>query len=461
MSQHYKIYADGILSDFGTTTWPDDLITYMNDNIDYTNNMISAHAASDPWWRQAGYVVAHTNGILDGYHLYQLAGEQNISYVDMWIYQSAGDMDDISLFISPSNWVETANGKHIKAPSDQWYDTHHHCSGMVFLPSDSSDIYFAQDSWSAINTMNRVLKEYDFQLTEPSTASTKWTFSSHPGLGYSMDDFWELDSDLLVLETTLHNWNTTLYELYCTPRTILCWLRVQIANRMSSDGRTWCSNFIRENSGTYNNQYFVVDTKKFTPGTKPTSGLLWAIEQLPGEYEMGDRTAELVANTYVPSYNTPFFTKIYNDAGYPEKVEETQSNYWTYWNNSRMLITERDFASIDSYEAFKSFMRYNDWENDPLSNEDPAESIQSRYDLRPDSCIPSGTMNLCPSAFAGLDAKTTNYQLSQNLMFDAISSPQYETQPVWVFGVGKWADVEWDGLPQVWKFPWIQFAPDK
>lgn len=131
-------------------------------------------------------------------------------------------------------------------------------------------------------------------------------------------------------------------------------------------------------------------------------------------------------------------------------------------------------------------MRYNDWENDPLSNDDPAESILSRYDLRPASCLHSGTtisvliqimrtgtMTMCPAAFAGLDSKTTNYALATKMKFDAISSPQvctkvpsffplaqYETQPVWVFGVSPWEDVMWDGLPQVWDFPWVQFIPD-
>eukprot|EP01106_Pelomyxa_sp_JSP_P006927 TRINITY_DN212_c0_g1_i4.p1 TRINITY_DN212_c0_g1~~TRINITY_DN212_c0_g1_i4.p1 ORF type:complete len:178 (+),score=51.60 TRINITY_DN212_c0_g1_i4:39-572(+) len=176
---------------------------------------------------------------------------------------------------------------------------------------------------------------------------------------------------------------------------------------------------------------------------------------------MGDRTAELVANTYVPSFNTPYFDYIYNTAGYPAKVVQTHCNYWTYWNNSRMLILGRDHSNIKSYQDFKTFMRYNNWQYDALSNNDPAESILSRYDLRADGCVNIGCSFLaCPSAFAGLDSKTTTYQLALQLKFDAINSPQYETQPAWAFGVGKWAYVEWDGLPQYWTFPWIQFSPD-
>lgn len=51
-------------------------------------------------------------------------------------------------------------------------------------------------------------------------------------------------------------------------------------------------------------------------------------------------------------------------------------------------------------------MRNNDWAKDPLSNNDPAEAILSRYDLRPVECLHQGTMTMCPNAFGGTDAKT-------------------------------------------------------
>ena len=91
-----------------------------------------------------------------------------------------------------------------------------------------------------------------------------------------------------------------------------------------------------------------------------------------------------------------------------------------------MLITERDYVKIQSYEDFQVQVHYLHFvmyrprhscdimigENDPLSNDDPAESILSRYDLRPASCLHSGTtisvliqimrtgtMTMCPSGF--------------------------------------------------------------
>jgi hypothetical protein len=174
---------------------------------------------------------------------------------------------------------------------------------------------------------------------------------------------------------------------------------------MSSSGKEWCNNFIRENSGTYNNQYVVTDYNKFTPGQKPSDDFVWAIEQLPGYYHMADRTAELRENRYIPSLNTPYFEDVYNLAMYPEMVEESGSDYWTYWDNSRMHIYSRDVPKIANYTGFQAFMRSNDYQNDPLTNYDPAEAVLSRYDLRPDECIPMGNSKMCPNSFGGTDSK--------------------------------------------------------
>lgn len=43
-------------------------------------------------------------------------------------------------------------------------------------------------------------------------------------------------------------------------------------------------------AGTYNNQYIVVDLKKFTPGSELQPGLLTIVEQMPGLVVSGDET---------------------------------------------------------------------------------------------------------------------------------------------------------------------------
>ena len=54
----------------------------------------------------------------------------------------------------------------------------------------------------------------------------------------------------------------------------------RIANAMATSGREWAEIIAHNNSGTYNNQYMVVDLKLFTPGQELRPDLLWVIEQV-------------------------------------------------------------------------------------------------------------------------------------------------------------------------------------
>jgi hypothetical protein len=57
-----------------------------------------------------------------------------------------------------------------------------------------------------------------------------------------------------------------------------------VANRLATTGKQWTKFFARRNSGTYNNQWMILDYNRFEPGmdASDTRGLLWVLEQLPG-----------------------------------------------------------------------------------------------------------------------------------------------------------------------------------
>jgi len=401
-------------------------------------------------------VLRRFDGLVEGYKKFRDPKQDvEISELQFVVLESAGDLDDLTFVVS-KQYPELRK----KVMSDAWRDNHHHCTGLIFMEKDYQDVYVAQDAWSGYNTMNRMLKDYTINSKNKYAVASRWTFSSNAGVLLSLDDFWILNSGLVVIETTLHTWNTTLYDLYCTPDSVLSWIRVSAVNLIARDGARWAEYFDTANSYTYNNQYMVIDTNKFVRGKKPEHGFLVTTEQVPGFYYIGDRTEELCQRRWVPSINTPFYAEIYNASGYPEKVQETQCDYWSYERCARHLIMKRDVTKkIHSYDDFKTFMRNNDWQTDPLSSNDAAQAILSRYDLRPDECLHEGTMTMCPNAFGGIDAKTTNMDLAKKLVFDAISSPQYENQPAWEFGTERFKNVRYDGLPKVCKFPWIQFGP--
>ena len=64
----------------------------------------------------------------------------------------------------------------------------------------------------------------------------------------SLDDFYVLDSKLVLLQTTNNVYNASLFDLV-SPQSNLAWQRVRIANMMANTGRQWYKVFKMYNSG--------------------------------------------------------------------------------------------------------------------------------------------------------------------------------------------------------------------
>ena len=65
----------------------------------------------------------------------------------------------------------------------------------------------------------------------------------------SLDDFYLMNSELVVLQTTNNVFNVSLYDAV-TPESLLAWQRMRISNMMASSGRQWAKSFSRYNSGS-------------------------------------------------------------------------------------------------------------------------------------------------------------------------------------------------------------------
>jgi hypothetical protein len=105
---------------------------------------------------------------------------------------------------------------------------------------------------------------------------------------------------LTLLQLLISNFdNHSLYNL-CVPQSLFAWQRVRIANQMAKSGEEWYKIVSQYNSGTYNNQYMVINYPLFKPGQPLSDGLLWVIEQIPGQVVGADITNEL-RRGYFPS----------------------------------------------------------------------------------------------------------------------------------------------------------------
>ena len=117
----------------------------------------------------------------------------------------------------------------------------------------------------------------------------------------------------MTQETTIGNDNSDLWK-YVQPTSLFEWVRNIVANRLAKTASEWCSLFERYNSGTYNNQWMVLNYNLFEAGKPLKPDTFWVLEQLPGVVEMADKSVLLQENGYWASYNIPlvkliFFTK--------------------------------------------------------------------------------------------------------------------------------------------------------
>eukprot|EP01084_Bolivina_argentea_P267267 453632_1 len=156
-----------------------------------------------------------------------------------------------------------------------------HCSALIKVTDD--ELFMAHDTWSQYNAMLRQYKTYEFGNSSIPTIA----MSSYPGTLHSGDDWYMLSNGLTTQETTNSNFNTaSKAEVY--PTTVPEFVRVMVANRIAQDGEVWTMVFCYENSGTYNNQYMVVNFNLYTPGVSILPNTLWIAEQIPGFVQRGD-----------------------------------------------------------------------------------------------------------------------------------------------------------------------------
>lgn len=404
--------------------------------------------SSDSVLYNAYLLYLQFKGLRDQYNK-EVEDSKKIDEIEFNVMNSFGDVFDINDKFSPPKF-DTMDKEEIY----RYFLLNNHCSAMFKLKYDLSDIFFGHNSWYYLNMMTRIFKEYNLNFNDKSVKTHNVMFSSYPGSLVSNDDFYFTSKGLAVIETTNSNYNTSCYELI-TEESLLCWQRVQISNRMSNSSKEWTEIFSKYNSGTYNNQYMILDTKKIEFGnyTKIQENALMIIEQIPGFLEVNDVTDHLKFG-YWPSYNVPYGKNIskYSNitATINSKPEREMSLYSMYDTCSRANIMRRDHNKINDIESMKDFMQYNDYLNDPFSHGQPGESIASRYDLREKNPI-------CYGAFDTKLSSVKEVKEKGKKTIYLYSGATRKVQPYMNFNSKSCENVSHIGIPDEPNNPWITF----
>jgi hypothetical protein len=433
-------------------------------------------------WSYITCFNAQINGLYTGYN--KIADEdKKLTLSDFYFINSEGNFGDLKTFFRINDMKDTpkVDEFYTKENLMKIYDTTDldkiwksiirsgHCSAIVKMMKDSNgklDMFAGHNTWTDYCEMLRSLKyvDYAFEGKNPiiGMKPRKINFSSYPGVLFSGDDFYEMDSKVVVIQTTLSVLNKFVYkEIIDLDKYIPEFMRLMITNHISNSAKEWVENYESYKNHMYITQWLVMDYNildkinenrdKFL--TDKISGLVYIIEEVPGNIISKDITNLVLEQGYFGSFNLAYFKenqKILGLYGY-HNIDFTSASY-----NPRYYILQSLENKVKNLEDFSNLMTYNgyrkknpDFINDP-SYDDPESGISSRGDLR-------GNFN------GGVDFKIVDSDHVKNMSIVAHGGPTYNKNPnLFPFDFKTLSDKSENsyhkGIPEVWNFSPILFS---
>ncbi|XP_055555441.1 putative phospholipase B-like 2 [Falco cherrug] len=431
---------------------------YLEANLGWMEEQMGK--GEDPqYWHQVRLALLQLKGLEDSYNgrLDFPQGRFTLAPFGFLLLQLGGDLEDLESALNRSSPQRVLGSGS--------------CSALLKLLPGHQDLLVAHDTWTSYQSMLRIIKKYTLPFRASASGNSQipgsiQVFSSYPGTIFSGDDFYILSSGLVALETTIGNNNPARWK-YLDPRgSVLEWLRNIVANRLARSGPEWAAIFRRFNSGTYNNQWMVVDYNAFTPGrANPPPGLLTVLEQIPGLVVAADQTELLYQQGYWASYNLPYFEEIFNASGNPELVKK-YGDWFTYDKNPRAQIFRRNQTLVHDLDSMVRLMRSNNYLRDPLSRCrgcDPPQNAENAISARSDLNPPNGTYPfpaLRQRCHGGTDMKVTSSGLAPAFGLVAASGPAWDDVPPFRWSASPCSTLLHMGHPDLWTFPPIKVRWD-
>eukprot|EP00762_Andalucia_godoyi_P006576 ANDGO_05030.mRNA.1 Phospholipase B-like protein G len=425
-------YNSSFISSSGKV--PPNTAAFLRNQLLWVRKAVASASLEDAYWQAQAMVLGQFDGIVRGYARFSGASIPDAE-AEIYATNSNDDISDLISLFDP-----TAAPK-----KDYLAYTMTSCSAFIRLLSNNSDIITGHTTWRPYWGMLRIFKHYQF-LDEGSPAIV--SFSSAPGIVSSHDDFFVTGARLAIMETTNDMFNLDYQRKYVTTNSFLSWQRAAVANILSHSGEDWVDFFGRYNSGTYSNQWMIVNYGLFSPHRPLVPGTIVVSEQLPNRMVTGDMSEFVEEQQYWPSYNIPFFPEVFNISGYPEMVEK-YGDQFSYQKCPRARIFGRNASLTHSLLDVQNLLRFNDWQHDPLSLGSAKNAVASRYDLL------TGT----PYAFGGADSKVTTFALSEFAAAIGISGPTANQQIPFKWSTSPFSSSPHEGLPDEFDFDWELFVP--
>ena len=241
---------------------PMEIQEWMERQDDWAAEMVRQQGDADVFWAHVGYLRDQFEGLMAGSEIAATLRRQDshagsdpelealaaepVTLWDVQLINALGDLFDIKPAVLHSRRQDFAKMQPTEASS--LLQRMGHCTALIKVTDDLSDLLMGHSSWFHYANMNRIFKHYSLDFE--GTAAANMSFSSYPGMLSSLDDFYLMqDTALAVTQTTNGIYNTSLYD-EVLPESLLAWQRVRTANYLARSGEEWASLVARENSGT-------------------------------------------------------------------------------------------------------------------------------------------------------------------------------------------------------------------
>jgi hypothetical protein len=413
-----NFYADT----FGSDPIPQEVTDFITENYDWVSEQASQSifGTEREYWLSIKGLLAQMDGFIQGFSSSPCATQNSFSLMQLLYMNAWGDLYTIQTKFLLANasssflearrrgerWTRLGYPMRTEIPKDL------RCSALFRLLPDFSDILFSHVTWDGFSSLYpRIFKHYKIpSIADSGSKHRDLYFSSSPALLSSVDDFYitytsEDDSaQLVVIETTNELYDPALFKLV-VPTSVLSWMRVISSNLLSKNGKQWSETFSMYHSGTYTNQWMILDMNEFVPGNKnPSPGLFTVLEEIPGYIHTEDMSSTLYDQQFWSSYNIPYFPSTYDLSGNNAvckiglKLNNNSDN--CYNSAPRAKIFNQQYSTVSDITSMQYMINYNEWQSDPNSADDPCKAIACRRDLEPD------VMSRYPSG--GLDGKVSS-----------------------------------------------------
>ena len=214
-----------------------DLQNYIDTQSKYQENMYKNNK-NNPIWIYANLLTQQLNGLYAGYNV--TAAKNGAKPFDnifpILFLNIIGDLFDIPYSYDQS-YRDLHDYRNYQFPRDlQKFQgilaQIGHCSALVKITPEIDNIFVGHSSWFTYENMNRIFKHYIFNLNM-KTATKFMSFSSYPGYLESLDDYYLMDSGLVMLQVYFDIYIDDrifyiyLYMIYFRPQ-IVCLMLIYI-----------------------------------------------------------------------------------------------------------------------------------------------------------------------------------------------------------------------------------------